>query len=224
MDGGNPASFEETADGPKPFFPAAASLPIQIGPHGIRYDFKHGARVLFPNRSTGKWRIRLSDLDTGNTLFLSENQDALVASGKRFFVRFGIEVGNRRHQRRHKRFYPRVRCPRPPRPNPIPGRHFGRHPGVVPLCRAFRRNASLPPHPCHVTVDHSAAAGLGSGDRLRHPRTGHRTQTRRLRLRHRQPRHGFDRSPPRIKLPDESRPIADLYVCIAVQSSSQAKY
>ena len=30
--------------------------------------------------------------------------------------------------------------------------------------------------------------------------------------------------PPRIALADESRPIAELYVCIAVQSTTQAKY
>jgi autotransporter strand-loop-strand O-heptosyltransferase len=45
-----------------------------------------------PSRETGQWRVRLRDLDTGNTLFQSDNKGAFVRSSKRFFVRFGIEV------------------------------------------------------------------------------------------------------------------------------------
>ena len=73
-------------------YPAPAGVPTQQGPKGIRFDFNQGARVLLPNRSEGKWRVRLRDLDTGNILFQSENQGALVRSSKRFFVRFSIEV------------------------------------------------------------------------------------------------------------------------------------
>ena len=51
-----------------------------------------GARVVLPNRARGRWRVRLSDLDTGNTLFQSENKGALVSSSKRYYVRFGIEI------------------------------------------------------------------------------------------------------------------------------------
>ena len=75
-----------------PPFPAAAAIPTQAGPQGIRFDVNDGARVALPGRSDGTWRIRLRDLDTGNILFESENQGALVRSSKRFFVRFGIEV------------------------------------------------------------------------------------------------------------------------------------
>jgi autotransporter strand-loop-strand O-heptosyltransferase len=45
-----------------------------------------------PQRSTGSWRIRLRDLDTGNILFQSDNQGASIRSSKRFYVRFGIDV------------------------------------------------------------------------------------------------------------------------------------
>ncbi len=82
----------ESDPGQKPAYPPPAELPTQFGPRGIRFDFSHGARVVLPNRAAGKWRVRLRDLDTGNILFESENQGAFVASAKRFFVRFGIEV------------------------------------------------------------------------------------------------------------------------------------
>ena len=48
--------------------------------------------MLLPNRTEGKWRVQLRDLDTGNILFLSENQGAFVTSSKRYFVRFSLEV------------------------------------------------------------------------------------------------------------------------------------
>ncbi len=85
------AAAPPEADRKQPY-PPPANLPTQLGPEGIRFDFNHGARVILPNRTTGKWRVRLRDLDTGNILFQSENQGAFVSSAKRFYVRFGVEV------------------------------------------------------------------------------------------------------------------------------------
>ena len=76
----------------KSSFPPPGETPTQRGPHGIRFDINHGARVVLPNRTEGSWRVRLRDLDTGNILFLSDNKGAFVRSSKRFFVRFGIDV------------------------------------------------------------------------------------------------------------------------------------
>jgi autotransporter strand-loop-strand O-heptosyltransferase len=67
-------------------------MPTQFGPEGIRFDFNDGARLLLPRRETGRWRVRLRDLDTGNTLFQTENQGALVSSSKKYYVKFGIDV------------------------------------------------------------------------------------------------------------------------------------
>jgi len=75
-----------------PPYPPPAAQPTQHGPEGIRFDFNEGARILLPERASGTWRVRLSDLDTGNTLFESENTGAVVLSSKRFYVRFHIEV------------------------------------------------------------------------------------------------------------------------------------
>ncbi len=81
-----------SAEPKKSAYPAPANLPTQEGPKGIRFDFNLGARVLLPDRATGAWRIRLRDLDTGNILFQSENKGAFVSSAKRYYVRFAVEV------------------------------------------------------------------------------------------------------------------------------------
>ena len=87
------AAEAQAGAGPsKASFPPPAEAPTQLGPHGIRFDINHGARVVLPNRTGGSWRVRLRDLDTGNILFLSDNKGAFVRSSKRFFVRFGIDV------------------------------------------------------------------------------------------------------------------------------------
>ena len=82
----------EPETGKKQPYPPPAGAPTQPGPKGIRFDFNQGARLVLPNRTEGKWRVRLRDLDTGNILFQSENQGAFVRSSKRFFVRFGLDV------------------------------------------------------------------------------------------------------------------------------------
>ncbi len=88
------ASPVRTSAGTTPAYPLPAALPTQLGAQDIRFDFNLGARVLLPRRTDdgGRWRVRLRDLDTGNTLFESENQGAFVNSTKRWFVRFRIEV------------------------------------------------------------------------------------------------------------------------------------
>jgi len=72
-------------------YPAPAEMPTQQGPKGIRFDFNDGCRVVLPP-SEQPWRIRLSDLDTGNTLFETEMKGGRVNSTKRYFVRIRLEV------------------------------------------------------------------------------------------------------------------------------------
>ena len=70
---------------------SAADVPTQEGPKGLRYDFNDGCRVVMPE-SDHPWRVRLSDLDTGNILFETELKAGRINSTKRYFVRFRIEV------------------------------------------------------------------------------------------------------------------------------------
>ncbi|WP_186092114.1 autotransporter strand-loop-strand O-heptosyltransferase [Burkholderia gladioli] len=85
-----------TADAPpEPVFeggPAAIvdpGAPVIEGPHGIRYDFNYGCRVQVP---AGPWRVRLLDLDADVVLFDELVDDGVVSSTKKYFVRFRIEV------------------------------------------------------------------------------------------------------------------------------------
>ena len=80
---------EPLAAAARPAYPPPAEQPTQHGPKGIRFDFNLGCRVVLPE---GDWRVCLRDLDTGNILFESENKGAFVNSAKRWFVRFRIEV------------------------------------------------------------------------------------------------------------------------------------
>jgi autotransporter strand-loop-strand O-heptosyltransferase len=88
------AGSPEPALAGKPAYPPPAPAPTQAGTNGIRFDFNMGARVLLPWHPEGGplWRVRLRDSDTGNVLFESENRGSLVASTKRWFVRFRLEV------------------------------------------------------------------------------------------------------------------------------------
>lgn len=72
-------------------YPAPAEVPTQLGPHGIRYDFNEGCRVLVPEQER-PLRVRLTDIETGNILFETELKAGRINSAKRYFVRFRLEV------------------------------------------------------------------------------------------------------------------------------------
>jgi autotransporter strand-loop-strand O-heptosyltransferase len=77
----------------KPSYPPAPEQPTQEGPAGIRFDFNDGCRIAVPE--AGKpWRVRLTDLDTGNTLFETSADFAAgrVTSAKRYYVRFRVDI------------------------------------------------------------------------------------------------------------------------------------
>lgn len=86
-----PARASSGAAPEKRAYPAPAEVPTQLGPLGIRYDFNEGCRVLVPEQELPH-RIRLSDIDTGNILFETELKAGRVNSAKRYFVRFRLEV------------------------------------------------------------------------------------------------------------------------------------
>ncbi len=235
-------------------YPPPAERPTQQGPDGIRFDFNNGARVALPPRTEGKWRVRLRDLDTGNILFQSENQGAYVSSSKRYYVRIGIEVwalndaGAATEVLSHDynaagqdvliqlpvgtvgdtmgwfpyvaRFaavrHARVICAMsgliiPLLRDAYPHIRFVTHEEVIEQKIAEQAYATY-------------AVGLFFTDRdnvhqptdFRHVGL-HRTAAYIL---------GVDpaEEPPRLHLEDETWPIAEPYVCIAVQSSTQCKY
>ncbi len=73
------------ADAPPP-------MPAIEAAAGLRFDFNEGARVAVPPRASGLWRVRLSDIDTGNTLYDSTLAGGMAVSAKKWFFRCRIEV------------------------------------------------------------------------------------------------------------------------------------
>src|SRR5262245_25665015 len=59
-------------------YPPPADLPTQTGPKGLRFDFNYGCRVTLPE-GPHPWRVRLSDLDTGNVLYETEIAAGMVS-------------------------------------------------------------------------------------------------------------------------------------------------
>ncbi len=247
---GQPAEEEEK----KRPYPPPAEQPTQEGPRGIRFDFNHGARLVLPARTEGKWRVQLRDLDTGNVLFQSENKGAFVSSTKRYYVRIGIEVwdvdekGEAISAFSHE-YDARDRAVLIQFPVGTVGDTLGWFPyaarfakahgarvtcamsgAIIPLLRDAYADLRFVTHEEMAEQKLADAAyatyslGLFFSDRdcvfqptdFRHVGL-HRTAGYILGV---DPRE----EAPRLLLPDESRPIAEPYVCIAVQSSTQCKY
>jgi autotransporter strand-loop-strand O-heptosyltransferase len=90
---GSPASISSsTASAPaKRNYPAPTEVPTQQGARGVQFDFNDGCRVVLPETEY-PWRVRLSDLETGNILFETELKAGRVNSTKRYYVRFRLEL------------------------------------------------------------------------------------------------------------------------------------
>ena len=227
-----------------PAYPPPAELPTQQGPGGLRFDFNDGCRVFVPE-TEHPWQVRLSDLDTGNILYETEIKAGRVNSTKRYYVRFRLEVwaggepvlthdysaegrdiliqfpvgtiGDTigwfpyavKFQERHRC---RLTCAMAERLIPLfaaayPEIAFVTHEGVDPerfyatySMGLFFDDQECIHQPCdfrHVGLHRTAGYILGVDPA---------------------------EEPPRLALPDESRPIAEPYVCIATQSTTQAKY
>jgi autotransporter strand-loop-strand O-heptosyltransferase len=225
-------------------YPAPADLPTQQGPKGLRFDFNDGCRVLLP-KGEHPWRIRLSDLDTGNILYQTELEAGRVNSAKRYFVRFRIEVSARDETVLCHDYSVSDREVLVQFPVGTIGDTIGWFPysvkfkerrgcrltcgmgeKLIPLFRdaypdiAFVTHEEIKPENFYATY----SMGLFFDDKnyvhqpcdFRHVGL-HRTAGYIL---------GVDPTevPPRIVLADDSRPIPEPYVCIAVQSTTQSKY
>jgi autotransporter strand-loop-strand O-heptosyltransferase len=245
-----PAPGKAKADPPaKPAYPPAAATPTQSAPRGVRFDFNAGARVVLPARTEGIWRVRLRDLDTGNILFETETAGARVTSSKRFFVRFRVEVSDGDETILEHDYDCRGRdvmiqfpvgtlgdilawFPYAPRfqaahgcrlicamsaliipllQDAYPAIRFVTHEEVVEQDIADQVYATY-----SLGLFFDDAANIYQPTDFRHVGL-HRTAGYIL---------GVDpaEEPARLALPDDSRPVAEPYVCIAVQSSSGCKY
>jgi autotransporter strand-loop-strand O-heptosyltransferase len=239
------ASARQSGDGTAatPAYPPPAPLPTQEAPNGVRFDFNEGCRVMLPE-SEHPWRVRISDLDTGNILYETEIKAGRVASTKRYYVRFRIEVW----QDGESLFSHEYSAAGRPVLIQLPVGTLGDSLGWFPYAEKFREQ-----HKCRLTcamaerliplfrpsysdiefVTHAEvdperyyatySIGLFFDDKdcvfqpcdFRHVGL-HRSAGYIL---------GVDptEAAPRIALADDTRPLAEPYVCIAVQSTTQSK-
>ncbi len=227
--------------GPSPYPPAAAT-PTQTGPRGIRFDYNLGCRIVLPE---GKWRVRLRDLDTGNTLYETEVGAAFVNSRKRYYLRCGIEIWNDGSLVFEHRYSAEGRDVLVQFPIGTLGDVLAWFPYamrfaevhrcrltcamsglIIPLLRDAYPDITFVTHEEVRAETFYATYCMGlffdDQDNVWQP-----TDFRHVGL-HRTAGYILGVDPaeqaPTLALPDESRPIAEPYVCIATQSSSQAKY
>ncbi|TKC91491.1 autotransporter strand-loop-strand O-heptosyltransferase [Trinickia terrae] len=242
---GSGSSGNATSSPEKAAFRPPAAAPTQAGPHGIRFDFNDGCRVVLPKCAKGEWKVRLADTETGNGLFETTLTAGTVASSKKYYVPFSIEIDADGERIFEHRFNARDRDVLIEFPVGTLGDIIGWFPYAVkfqrlhgcrltcsmgalliPLFRAcypditFVTPEELKPEQFYATY----RIGLFFGDEAHVNQPAdfqlvglHRTAGYIL---------GVDpvEEPPRIDVPDSARPIAERYVCIAVQSSTQCKY
>ena len=74
-------------------FPQPPEIATQLDASGVRFDFNDGCRVQAPV-GEDVWRVRLFDLDTGNILFQTTPnfRGGSVRSAKKYYVRFRVEA------------------------------------------------------------------------------------------------------------------------------------
>ncbi|MFP3637755.1 autotransporter strand-loop-strand O-heptosyltransferase [Paraburkholderia sp. SIMBA_054] len=229
----------------KPPFLSAPKTPTQTGKWGVRFDFNDGVRVVLPKK--GKWSVRLRDYEADITLFQSSVMESGAASStKRYFVPFEFEVTN---EVTNEVFHHRMDLKDRPVLVQFPVGTLGDLMGWFPYAAKFEKV-----HGCRLTVTMAQnlielfgpmypsiefrtpeevnveafyatyRIGLFFDDWQNH----HQPSDFRLVGLHRTAGYilGVDptEEPPLLHLPDDSRPIAEPYVVIATQSTTQAKY
>lgn len=227
----------------KPPYPVPAAVPTQQGPHGLRFDFNEGCRVLLPE-SEQPWRVRIFDLDTGNILYETELKAGRVSSTKRYYIRFRLDAWRQGESVLSHEYSAKGQ----PVLINFPVGTLGDTLGWFPYAVKFRDK-----HQCKLTC--AMAERLIPLFRDTHPEieflSHEETDTKRFYATYNiglffddrdhmfQPADfryvGLHRTagyilgvdpqevPPRLALPDEPRPLAQPYVCIAVQSTTQSK-
>lgn len=240
----NPASASKSSPPVQRAYPAAAPVPTQTGPAGVRFDFNDGARVVCP-QSDKPWKIRLRDLDTGNILFETEFLAGSVNSSKRYYIRFGVEVTHDGKTLIEHEYSAKDREVLIQLPVGTLGDPMGWFPYAVkfkekhgcrltcamgaPLISLFRDaypDIEFVTHdevkPERYYASYSIGLFFDDKDFVYQP-----TDFRHVGL-HRTAGYILGVDPteqaPRIVIENDKRPIAEPYVCIAVQSTTQSKY
>ena len=84
---GGPAGAQP---GKKPYFvidPGPLTCKTDIA--GLEFDFNYGLRVKVPE---GDWRVKFTDRDAGVTLYDARASNVFVSSTKKYYINFGLEI------------------------------------------------------------------------------------------------------------------------------------
>ncbi|MGQ3664273.1 autotransporter strand-loop-strand O-heptosyltransferase [Citrobacter braakii] len=223
-------------------FATPPEFPTCAGPEDILFDFNYGARVYLPE---GKWHVILMDDDSGNILFSCDSDGGWVASTKKYYIRFRIQVFHQGEA--HPILDETLDIKDKPVVIFFPTGTLGDMLGWFHYAERFRQlhrcqlecvmgqeiidllSAQYPEitfstKESHRTINPYASWYVGlffKADTLHQP-----VDFRKVGF-HRNAGYilGVDprECPPRLKL-DAERKIAEPYVCIAAQSTNQAKY
>jgi autotransporter strand-loop-strand O-heptosyltransferase len=227
---------------PGTYIRAPEGDPTQAGPLGIRFDFNFGCRLKLPE---GRWRARFTDLDTEAVLAEAPMGPGLAASPHIYYQRFRIEVW----QGDEPVFSHDYDCRGREVLIRIHGSALGdtigwfsyaarfqaQHgcrltcamaPGLIPLFQGAYPEIEFVAHEAVDPSRYYATYHLGVS--FREGGQAFQPCDHRLVGTHRVAAYalGVDPAdaPPRIALADDTRPIPEPYVCIAAQSTLQAKY
>lgn len=67
-------------------------MPVLDAVEGIKFDFNHGIRVLFPHNGK-EYHCRFSDIDTGIILYSADTvPGAYITSVKKFYIKFRLQI------------------------------------------------------------------------------------------------------------------------------------
>ncbi|RXH10121.1 autotransporter strand-loop-strand O-heptosyltransferase [Bradyrhizobium guangzhouense] len=239
-----PVATSGSAEQPKRAYPAPVPIPTQSTDEGIRFDFNDGARIVCPP-SEQPWKVTLRDLDTGNVLFETQFAGGHVNSSKRYFIRFSIEITHDGKNVLTHEYSAKDREILIQFPVGTLGDPMGWFPYAVkfkekhgckltcamgaPLISLFRdaypdiefvTHEELKPERYYAT--YSIGLFFDDKDFIYQP-----TDFRHVGL-HRTAGYILGVDPteqaPRIVIENDTRPISEPYVCIAVQSTTQSKY
>ena len=237
------AQARPPGDAPKPAYPPAAPVPTQPGAKGLRFDFNDGCRIVVPE-SDHPWRVRISDLDTGNILYETELKAGRVSSTKRYYVRFRVEAWQQGENLLRHDYLAEGRPVLINFPVGTLGDTLGWFPyaikfrdkhrcqltcamaeRLIPLFKPFYPDITFVGHDGVEAERYYATYSIGlffdDKDCVYQPADFrfvglHRTAGYIL---------GVDPTemPPKIALEDDTRPIPEPYVCVATQSTTQSK-
>lgn len=107
-------------------------IPTQDAIEGIKFDFNHGIRILFPHNGK-EYHVTFTDIDTGIILYSADTVPGAYVT-QRQKILHQIPVDHSRKGWQGTDFYARLRCDWQRGDDPVAGRNHRRQHRLVQLC------------------------------------------------------------------------------------------